>query len=117
MCDCEAIQWLADTFGGKVKIASKPTKSGKPIFWWSLYCKKAAYFLELVLPYLKIKRSRAINAIALAKMMTKRPRKKGDDITVDELSQRRFLANKIRNENIASNGRLVRHASKEGVGA
>lgn len=111
MCDYEPLGWLMETFGSKVRIERRVTKTGKPIFTWSLYCQNAADFLEMLLPYLKIKRGRAIDATALARLSKSRTKAKAHVFTVDELATRRALADQIRTANIESNGRFARYAA------
>lgn len=104
MCDREPLDWLADVFGGHVKRIKRTTKSGKPIYDWVLFCKKAATFLSMILPYLKIKKKRAELAIELAG--TAKISHRYVVISKDETIHREKLVAAIRAHNFASNARI-----------
>jgi len=63
--------WFKETFGGRISKTTV-TRSGKKIFnstyKWQLQCRKAADFLELIVPYLKLKKERSEAAIKLARL-------------------------------------------------
>jgi hypothetical protein len=109
MCDPEAVYKIASVMGGRVRKEKRKTKSGKAIFVWSLHCRKAADALELMLPCLVTKRSRAEYAIQLARLM--RPKRDSTTpIAANDAAKRHALAARIRQENLGSNGRLARYA-------
>lgn len=110
MCDPSAVVFLQQTFGGNLRREKRMTKSGRPIYSWSLYCRKAASVLQLILPYLRIKRQRAADAIKLALMMRRVQESHKAIINEEEINLRIALAAKIKAENLASNGRAVRYA-------
>jgi hypothetical protein len=106
MCDAEPVQFMAKVFGGRCRLLKQVTKSGRPIYMWSLYCRKAANALELLLPYLTVKRSRSINAIQLARSMRTRGNDRLAILSSSQLDARIKLASAIRAENYHSNGRI-----------
>lgn len=115
MCDVGPINLLAQVFGGDVKIDKRQTKTGKFVFRWTVYCRNAATVLELLLPYLIVKRDRAMNAIALQKLM--RPKGiqgmgRGFRFPAAEIEERNRLATAIKSENFSTNGRIACHAAK-----
>jgi len=68
--DPRLINWLVETFGGKVRsrIYVRNAK-WKPAFWWTSSCKRATELLTHALPYFLLKRERAELAIALQATM------------------------------------------------
>jgi hypothetical protein len=117
MIDADSIEWITATFGGHHDTTCR-TKSGNVIHRWTLHCRKAADFLEQVLPYLKLKKARAEAAIKLARMKRKRGATAGNEgvraITDYEISMQRPLAEFIRAENLRSNAKIAVY-SKWGV--
>uniref|UniRef100_A0A6M3L5I0 Homing endonuclease n=1 Tax=viral metagenome TaxID=1070528 RepID=A0A6M3L5I0_9ZZZZ len=57
-------QWLKMQFGGRVYTWKPYQKHWKPAYRWILEFNKATDFLQLVLPYLNLKRAHAEIAIA-----------------------------------------------------
>jgi hypothetical protein len=110
MCDRAGPEFMARTFGGHVREWKRKTRSGKAVFSWGLHCRKAAAVLELMLPYLQIKRSRAESAIKLAALSIGRDRTRTHQFSDAEISLRYQLMAVIRSENFSSNGRIARHA-------
>lgn len=98
MCDREGLDLLVAVFGGEVRADRKLTSTGKTLYRWSLSCRKAAAALRLLEPYLRVKRARAVWAIALAETA-----KQGADrvvpLTEAETAYRRSLATLIRSAN------------------
>lgn len=113
MIDQDSILWLLGVFGGSYDTSNK-TKSGNTIHRWTVHCRKAADFLELILPYLKLKRSRAEAAIKLARMARKRGAMKGFQgmhaLTESESLAQTPLAEFIRSENQRSNAKISSYA-------
>jgi len=113
MIDPDSIMWLRDHFGGCVDNTNR-TRGGNVIFRWTLHCRKAADFLESILPYLKLKKSRSEAAIKLARMSRKRGATKGDNgmaaMTKEETEMQRPLAEFIRSENQRSNPKIANYA-------
>lgn len=100
--------WFASLFGGPV-YRREQSRPGYPPMWnWRLDCRKAANFLEMILPYLKIKRVRAEAAIRLARAARIRGQnwKSRRNITQEEYRERATLALIIRNENKNTNARV-----------
>ena len=60
--DEKMLQVLALKFGGNVYLtkARKDRPHCKPLFYWRLVSKKAAIFLEAIMPYLVTKKDKAI---------------------------------------------------------
>ena len=103
---------FVDRFGGHVLLEKKKTTAGKPIFRWSAFCNKAADVLEILVPYLVLKKDQAIDAITLARLHSKSAVKKliptGSgrrgliSLPVsDEMFQKRLeIANRLKERNI-----------------
>ena len=75
------IQWLKMQFGGCISSnnrKSQPNKNWKPMWQWTIQHKQAGAFLELIIPFLQIKKPQAEIAIAFQK--TKR---RGNPIRTD----------------------------------
>lgn len=53
------IHWLHFTFGGNVGPMKSKRPRSRDAFYWRLLSKKAAEFLDLIMPYLKIKKPQA----------------------------------------------------------
>ena len=69
------IQWLVFAFGGS--IGCRPGKaSHQPYFSWTLYGSQGAKFLQLILPYLKLKRPQAEIAITFQQNKSLRGRRR-----------------------------------------
>ncbi len=101
--------WFASMFGGPV-YRREQSRPGYPPMWnWRLDCRKAANFLETILPYLKIKHVRAEAAIRLARSARIRGSnwKGRTRITEAEYKERARLALIIRNENKNTNARVL----------
>jgi len=120
----EVPTWLAEVFGGSVKLQlpSKSSlsrqKSFPPMYTWCLYNNKGADFLELIAPYLKIKKQRAEAAIRLARMQKRRGRTGprlgvSKVIPIEELQQREELAMEIRRANMRTSARIHQFAEQE----
>lgn len=70
--DFRPIKMLYEQFGGHYRQTKRENR--KEFATWSMSCKKAADFLALILPYLIIKRERAIAAIELYELNNRRVR-------------------------------------------
>lgn len=66
--DIEAIDLLFDLFGGYRSNAKAYAKNGKPLFEWRACHQVAGIALTEMLPYLRIKKLRAENAIEVARL-------------------------------------------------
>jgi len=113
MIDQDSILWIVSRFGGHYDTTNR-TKGGNVIHRWTLHCRKAADFLEIVCPYLKLKRARAEAAIQLARMARRRGAKKGSEgmqpMTDDEIRLQKPLADFIRAANLRSNQKIASYA-------
>lgn len=64
----QAIDLLHDLFGGH-RYAGKPTAvRGRPLIAWNVHSRLAVQVCEAVLPYLRIKRAQAVNAIEVGRL-------------------------------------------------
>lgn len=108
--DPEVITWLKDTFGGTCDSYKGSSKRAKIVFRWTLHCRKAADFLEAIVPFLKLKTARSVAAIRLARMARPRGATKGQEgmqpMTEAETMAQKPLAEFIRSENQRSNQRI-----------
>jgi len=100
--DPEICTWLKETFGGCLYIRqAKHCKNGI-LYIWLISCRKAADFLELTVPYLKLKKSRAEAAIKLARGTRRVGAVKGNrfvlPLTEEEKSERLRLAMLVRSK-------------------
>lgn len=114
MIDQDSILWMTAVFGGHHDTTNR-TKSGNVVHRWTLHCRKAADFLELIVPYLKLKRARAEAAIKLARMARNRGASRGHEgvhvLLDEELARQKPLAEFIRAENQRSNPRIANYAT------
>ena len=115
MVDPEVPLWLKSIFGGNVDTY----KGKRLVYRWKLHARKCADFLEMVSPYMKLKRARSEAAVQLARMA--RPHRgspKGSrgntSLSEDEIERKRPLAEFIRSENQRSNPKIAGY-SKWGV--
>lgn len=65
MVEREAIDLLDETFGGHVWTQKPSLTRGRPLHVWDVSDAKAQHALTLLLPYLRVKRAQAENALAL----------------------------------------------------
>lgn len=109
MIDEPSVVWLVETFGGTYDQTNR-SKSGTVIHRWTKHGRNAADFLEMVVPYLKLKRARAESAILLARMKRRRGATAGSEgvrkMTQEEVDAQRPLAEFIRAENMRSNPKI-----------
>lgn len=111
MCDKEVPEFMASLFGGKVRMEKQKTSTGKSIYGWYLHCKNAANALHAMLPFLIIKKQRAIDAIQLQSMMRSRGgRGLKKHISENEITSRLEVVARIRAANFSSNARIRSYA-------
>lgn len=106
-------RWFEFTFGvGTVSKREQSRKGFPPMWTWSAHCRNAAFVLELLLPYLLIKKDRAEAAISLAHTARNRGKNWKDRlfITPEEFADRARLAQIIRDDNMRSNARVAKWA-------
>lgn len=65
----QAVELLKATFGGNLHLQAPSLVRGKPLWSWSIHSAAAGRALALLLPFLRIKREQAANALALRAMM------------------------------------------------
>ena len=100
MTDPQPPQMLYRAFGGNFRVI--PARNGnKPVFAWEIGAKKAADVLEILLPYLTVKQSKARSAIALARMHYTQ-RQRGADgrfpkLAIEDIAIRKPLYEALRN--------------------
>lgn len=87
--------WLLETFGGRVTYASG-TNRHKATYTWRLYGRNAHNFLELTLPYLKLKWRQAEIALELQERIEC---KNVTALSQDETAVRAGLADEIHSLN------------------
>jgi hypothetical protein len=68
----EAIEFLAATFGGALRQDRRKTKTGKPVYRWVLHIKEAVALLEIICPFLKVKKANAENVLEYSKYISSR---------------------------------------------
>ena len=66
--DPEAIELAKSLFGGSVYKSKSQAENGRDLFAWEVTNRMAATCLEALLPYLRIKRLRAMNGIECARL-------------------------------------------------
>lgn len=109
MVEPQVVDFLTEKFGGRVIIRQPRGRNIKPIYTWSLWCRKAAVFLRVVEPYLKIKGERARDAIVLAESAQPQGGKR-QAISAAELANRREIALRIKRANFRGNGSLASYS-------
>ena len=85
--------WLHENFGGKLQVKKSQNKNWRAQTVWCLSCKQAAMFLELILPYMKLKHEQA--ELALEREARKGPVGSGK-LSEQELVARGVLADEIK---------------------
>ena len=114
MIDQDSILWMVSIFGGHYDTTNR-TRSGNIVHRWTLHCRKAADFLELIVPYLKLKRARSAAAIKLARMARQRGAVAGHEgvhpLLDEEVAQQKPLAEFIRAENQRTNPKIAGYAT------
>jgi hypothetical protein len=67
--DLNLLIWLKEVWGGKIYLngvrAKRPTGNNKPFFHWRICGAMAFPFLEQIVPFLVIKKDRAMKALEL----------------------------------------------------
>lgn len=66
------VEWLRSSFGGNITYRQRVQKNWKPLWLWSAENKIAGEFLELIIPYLRLKKPQA--ELAIEFQSRKRPR-------------------------------------------
>ncbi len=94
MCDGRLLTGLHTQFGGNLKLDKRSLLNPKhsDILIWRVECRKAAAFLELLLPYLRLKRKQAELAIKLQKAMPIHGRGR-NPVTAEEIAHRELCYN------------------------
>lgn len=65
----EVLFWLRDRWGGSVNPTRRKTAAHNITHTWACFARKAAVFLENVLPFLQIKRERALLALKFQRII------------------------------------------------
>lgn len=72
--DLDLLVWIRDHWGGRlyaVGYVRKPRPRCKPLFLWNMYGKDAIWILEILLPFLIVKKAQALVALKLKNVMGK----------------------------------------------
>lgn len=77
------VKWLQFNFGGTVRKA-KSLPQRKDMWLWTIRTRQALHFLELIVPYLKIKRPQAEIAIQFAKARNYGRKRTDEEIAVEQ---------------------------------
>ena len=86
----QAIDLLREHFGGGLSIQKRRGISRRPLYRWQIGCRKAAKFLEQILPFLRIKRQQAEICLNLHKIK-QRGRIANTDLTAPRIRTRKPL--------------------------
>lgn len=74
--DTEATDLFRETFGGHLYRHEPSAERGRPLWCWQVHSAACRPVLEALLPYLRIKRNRAENALALCDVNRRTGRKR-----------------------------------------
>lgn len=64
----EAVEFLHQAFGGYRSMTTPTAKRGRPMHSWNIHSQAAGRTLTLLLPYLRIKRRQAENALEVCRL-------------------------------------------------
>lgn len=96
MTERASVDLIAKHFGGKVN-SRKPTGFGKkPMFYWEVVCKDACRFLELILPYLVLKKNQAMDIILLEGLQDRKRNGYFKLVSEGEKASRKVIYTRIR---------------------
>lgn len=87
----ELMNWLFENFGGRVQKRRKVSPKHKTTYDWTLSNNKSADVLELIVPYLIVKKERAILGMKFVRDMPPRPSGRGARLHPDEINRRDLL--------------------------
>ena len=93
----QAVDLLYSTFGGYRSVTHSTAKYGRTLQVWQVTNLKAAVVLEMLLPYLRIKRRQAENALALRQLteQSKKDRVAFGRGVVGSLQRPKYLSTKM----------------------
>ena len=77
-------EWLKFQFGGSIQSHDRKNKKWKKCYVWVIVSRQADSFLEIVLPYLNLKRPQAELAISFQKEKSYRARGRWNPLTEEE---------------------------------
>ena len=86
------IQWLKMQFGGMATVETPLSNNSRDIWRWTVSSSKASDFLQMILPYLQIKRPQAELAIKFQTRKNKYQRLSESERAMEEAN--RFLMSK-----------------------
>lgn len=66
--ETEAVEFLHQAFGGYRSMTTPTAKRGRPMHSWNIHSQAAGRVLELLLPFLRIKRRQAENALEVCRL-------------------------------------------------
>lgn len=93
------IHWLHQNFGGCIGVTDRGARFGrnwKPAWYWTVSCRPALLFLNMVSPYLRLKKPQAEIAI---RFQETRKHSKGKKATEEELAISEIERTLIKNLN------------------
>jgi hypothetical protein len=79
----QAVDLMESLFGGYRFVGNSTAKRGRPLFGWEVHSAAAVRVCESVLPYLRIKREQAQNAIEVGRINTSTSRRGWDLPEID----------------------------------
>lgn len=74
----QAIDFLHGAFGGHVVVGKPSSAKGRPLIAWGVHSAAAGAVCHAVLPYLRIKREQALNAIDVCRINSEGKRRRWD---------------------------------------
>lgn len=81
------IQWLRFNYGGGIYYQDRTSSQFSNVWRWQLRCKQAVRFLQLIFPYLKLKRPQAELAIQFQSRQKRGQRLTDEKIALDEANR------------------------------
>lgn len=96
MTNCEVILWLKENFGGHINVWNKKTKGvRKPVSRWTIVGIHARDFLNLLLPYLIVKKQEALVAIEFQNVRQVGKGGNGNFLSLEEFNKREKYKQKL----------------------
>lgn len=81
-----AVSLIKGIFGGCLSLEKPYTEKNRPMYAYSITNKKAAYLIRTILPYLRIKRKQAENAIRLRECLNRSRKLRGRSVRTLSIS-------------------------------
>lgn len=99
----ELMEWLVQNFGGRYKVRKKLSENHRTTYDWRLQNNQTVEILKLIIPYLIIKKERALHGINYIDGMPPRPTGRGAKTSPDEVSRREIFYLKMKEMNQQGN--------------